>query len=99
REHRMTFAHPWALLLLAVPVLLAWVVVVGRKPGVVMPFDHRPHRRSRVPRLLLAVFDLSPLMLAGVAIVMLAGPMALRQPHDERMLSNIEICLDVSGSM
>jgi len=95
----MTFAHPWVLLLLAVPVLLAWVVLIGRRPGVVMPFDHRPHRRSRVLRLLLGVFEVSPLALAGVAIIMLAGPMALRQPKDERLLSNIEICLDVSGSM
>ena len=41
----MTFAHPWVLLLLAVPVLLAWTVV-ARAPGIVSPADHTADRAS-----------------------------------------------------
>ncbi len=94
----MTFAHPWVLLLLAFPVLLAWIVL-GRRPGVVVPFDHRTHHRSHWLRILLGAFESAPLGVLAGAIVMLAGPLAMRQPHDERLLNNIEICLDVSGSM
>ncbi len=46
----MTFLHPWVLLLIAAPVLLFWFVI-GRTPGVVLPFDHQPsgsHARSLV---------------------------------------------------
>jgi len=34
-----------------------------------------------------------------MAIVMLAGPQMLKQPKAERLLTNIQICMDVSGSM
>jgi Ca-activated chloride channel homolog len=84
----MTFLYPWALLFLCVPVLLFWTVI-GRRPGVVMPFDHQSHgSRGRWLRWGL-----------GMAIVMLARPQMLKQPRAERLLTNVQICMDVSGSM
>jgi len=99
----VTFLHPWVLLLLAVPVLLAWTAI-SRRPGVVVPFDHGPEHgleppRHRVLQATLGVFDMVPLMLLATAIVVLAGPQTLQQPRRERSLTNIQICLDVSGSM
>jgi Ca-activated chloride channel family protein len=47
----------------------------------------------------LGFFDLVPLALLAVAILVLAGPQTLQQPKRERSLTNIQICLDVSGSM
>jgi Ca-activated chloride channel family protein len=94
----MTFLYPWVLLLLAVPVLLVWTII-GRGPGVVLPFDHRPHPGRRWLRGLLGVFEVVPLVLLAAAIVMLAGPQMLKQPRSERLLTNIQLCLDVSGSM
>ncbi len=94
----MTFTHPWLLLLLAVPVVLAWSAI-ARRPGLVVPFDHAPRRERRVLQSVLGFFDLVPLGLLAVAIVVLAGPQTLQQPRRERSLTNIEICLDVSGSM
>lgn len=94
----MTFTHPWLLLLIAVPVVLAWSAI-ARRPGLVVPFDHAPRRERRLLQGVLGFFDLVPLALLAVAIVVLAGPQTLQQPRRERSLTNIQICLDVSGSM
>ncbi|MBI1190378.1 MAG: VWA domain-containing protein [Tepidisphaera sp.] len=94
----MSFTHPLVLLLLCVPVLLLWVVL-GRRASVVMPFDHRPHVRRRWLKWLLGGFELAPLGVLALVIVMLAGPRMLQQPKAERSLTNIQLCLDVSGSM
>lgn len=94
----MTFAHPWVLLLLSIPVVLLWTVL-GRTWGIVMPFDHLPHRRRRGFKWALAAFDVVPLLLLAAALLILAGPQMLKQPKKERLLSNIQFCMDVSGSM
>jgi len=98
----LTFAHPWVLLLLAVPVLLAWTAI-ARAPGIVSPADHAaagaPTRRTAWLARALTFFDLVPLALLAVGIAMLAGPQTLQHPRRERSLTNIQICLDVSGSM
>ncbi|MBS0196543.1 MAG: VWA domain-containing protein [Planctomycetes bacterium] len=94
----MTFLHPWVLLLLAVPVLLMWTVI-GRGPGIVLPVDHQAHTSRRWLHRLLGIFDAIPLLLLAMAIVILAGPQMLKQPRSQRSLTNIQICMDVSGSM
>jgi Ca-activated chloride channel family protein len=95
----MTFLYPWVLLLLTVPVLLFWTVI-DRRPGVIMPFDHQSHgKRGRWLRWGLGAFETLPLLLLAATIVMLARPQMLKQPRAERLLSNVQICMDVSGSM
>jgi Ca-activated chloride channel family protein len=94
----MTFSYPWVLLFLAIPVILLWTVF-SRGWGLVLPFDFQAHRDRRFLRWLLAGFDLAPLLLLATAIIILAGPQRLKQPKRERLLSNIQFCMDVSGSM
>ena len=94
----LTFAHPWVLLFLAVPVLLAWTVV-ARPPTIASPADHGAHRPRQWLARALGLFDAVPLLLLAVGIVVLAGPQTLKEPRRERSLTNIQICLDVSGSM
>lgn len=96
----MTFLHPWVLLLIAVPVLLLWTVLC-RGAGIIVPFDHhaQAHPRRRWLRWTLGAFEVVPLLLLAAALVMLAGPQMLKRPKAERLLTNIQICLDVSGSM
>jgi Ca-activated chloride channel family protein len=94
----VTFTHPWVLLFLAVPVVLAWTAI-ARAPGLVSPADHGKHRERPWLVRILGFFDLVPLMLLAVAVLVLAGPQTLQQPKRERSLTNIQICLDVSGSM
>jgi len=94
----VTFSYPWVLLLLAIPVVLFWTVL-ARGWGLVLPFDHHHHPRRRGLRWLLAFFDTAPLLLLAAALLILAGPQMLKQPKKERLLSNIQFCMDVSGSM
>jgi Ca-activated chloride channel family protein len=95
----MSFTHPGVLLLLAVPAILLVWAWQRRNWGVVLPFDHQHHGSGRAIRWLLATFDSLPaIALIGVVFI-LAGPQVLRRPADQRVLTNIQFCFDVSGSM
>jgi Ca-activated chloride channel homolog len=95
----VTFARPMLLLLLALPILMVWWEWVRRGHPLVLPFDHGKIRRGRVLQKLVAIFSMMPPLLAAVAIVVLAGPQRLRTAESEKVLTNIQMCLDVSGSM
>lgn len=95
----MSFAHPLALLLLTAPVLLVWCEWRRHGRSLVLPLDYsqaRPHRW--LERTIKCANLLAPLLLA-VGILLLAGPQRLATPKEERVLTNIEFVLDVSGSM
>jgi Ca-activated chloride channel homolog len=95
----LPFARPLFLFLLVVP---AWLLirVWRRSEGkIVLPFDHS---RARSSRLLAIVVDLAeslPPLILGVAILILAGPQQLGAPQSGRAMTNIEFCVDISGSM
>jgi Ca-activated chloride channel family protein len=65
----------------------------------VLPYDHAAFRRGRTWRILLNVAGSLPPLLLAIAIVLLAQPQQFGEPKEKRSLTNIEICLDVSGSM
>lgn len=94
----MTFTHPWVLLFLAIPALILWAVP-NRGWGLALPFDHVRHASRRWLSWLLGGMDCVPALLLAAAIVVLAGPQVLKQPKNKRELTNIQFCLDVSGSM
>jgi hypothetical protein len=64
-----------------------------------MTFVHPWVLGRRWLRVVLGVFDTVPLLLMAVAVVVLAGPQMLKVPRSERSLTNIQIAMDVSGSM
>jgi Ca-activated chloride channel family protein len=66
---------------------------------VVLPFDHGRPGTGRVLRALLHAGESLPVLLLAVAVILLAGPTRLAVPKARRALTNIEVCLDVSGSM
>jgi Ca-activated chloride channel family protein len=95
----MSFLYPYVLLLLVVPfALLVWT---WRRRGqqVVLPFDHGRPGRGLIWRVLLDAADSLPSLLLAVAILLLAGPQRYGQPEEKRKLTNIELCVDISGSM
>lgn len=95
----MTFEYPYLLFLLAVPVLiLAWVWFrEGRR--VSLPADHGPRGRGWGWRVAVSSVESAFPLLLAVALFLLAGPRKAGEPVDKRKLTNIEICVDVSGSM
>lgn len=105
----MSFSHPWLLLLLLIPAALVAFEVMREMPAaptargfsdrVSFPFDFgRPRRRAWLSRFITAANTLPPLVLA-IVVLILAGPRRMAPPQQERVLTNIEIVLDVSGSM
>ena len=95
----MSFAYPAVLALLIVPgALWYWLWRHEGRP-LVLPLDHTRVGRGRWLRAMLAgVESLAPLLLA-VVVVILAGPQRFGQPQSKRVLTNIQFCVDISGSM
>ena len=98
-EHLLPFRHPAVLLLLLVPAaLLAWT---WRRRGgeVVLPFDHARAPRGAWIRAAVGAADSLPALVLSVVIAILAGPQCWDDPRSQKVLTNIEFCVDVSGSM
>ena len=95
----MTFSYPWVLLLLAAPLLTGFWVWARRGRRVVLPFDHGLPGTARVTRAVIQSGETLPSLVLAIAILLLAGPQQLAAPKLKRSLTNIEFCLDVSGSM
>jgi Ca-activated chloride channel homolog len=95
----LPFSRPLLLVLLVVPVWLlirAWRRSEGR---LVLPFDHSHTRGSRWLAGLVNLAESLPPLLLAVAVLLLAGPQQLGEPQSGRALTNIEFCVDISGSM
>ena len=87
--------------------MLVWIWLRDRFPELgygsdrrmVLPQDYGSGKTGQGWNILLkCLLSTGPLMLA-VAIILLAGPRHLGVPKAERELTNIEFCLDLSGSM
>lgn len=95
----MSFHHPHLLWLLGLPILWSFWQWTRRGHPVVLPFDHGRQREGRHLRFLVNLTQTLPALLLTVAILILAGPRRPAPPENERILNNIIICLDMSGSM
>lgn len=95
----MSFHHPQLLWLLALPVLWGYWQWIRRGHAVVLPFDHGHQGSGRWLRFLTNLAGTLPAVLLFIAVLMLAGPRKTAPPQDERVMSNILLCVDVSGSM
>jgi Ca-activated chloride channel family protein len=97
------FAHPWVLLGLVVPVLLLswawssrWLLPRRR---VVLPLDRARGGSGWWWWAFITLAECVPPLLLAVGVVLLAGPQKNGPPREKRSLTNIQICLDISGSM
>ena len=95
----MSFHHPGLLWLLALPLLWGFFHWVSRGRPVVMPFDHGAQKDGRWLGFLTRLAGTMPGVLLAVAVLVLAGPRRPAPPADERVMNNILLCIDVSGSM
>lgn len=95
----MSFHHPLVLWLLGLPMIWAFWQWARRGHPVVVPFDYGRQREGRGLRVLVNTVQTLPALLLAIAILVLAGPRRPAPPAEERILNNIIICLDMSGSM
>ncbi len=93
------FGRPWMLLLLVVPVLLLYWVWQRRSRRVVLPFDHGQAGSGWLLRGLLGIGESLPALLVAVAVLILSLPQELAAPKLKRAMTNIQFCVDISGSM
>ncbi len=95
----MFLTSPWLLLLLVFPALLLVFQWRVKSRAVPLPFDHQPHRHRRFLGFFIDLCSSLPALILACVIVLLAGPRRFEQPENEREMTNIQFCLDVSGSM
>lgn len=95
----MSFHHPMLLWLLALPVVWGFWQWTRRGHPLVLPFDYGQQREGRRLGVLVNLANTLPALLLSVAILILAGPRRPAPPTNERILNNIILCLDMSGSM
>jgi Ca-activated chloride channel family protein len=93
------FRNPRTLLWLVAPAaLLVWTW--GRRGrALVLPYDHARRASGRWTRAALNLAGSMPALALALAIVLLAGPQSWGAPRSKRVLTNIQFCVDVSGSM
>lgn len=95
----MSFAYPLVLLALVLPAALLWLVWSRRTGRLALPLDHAGTKPGTGLRVAIAIAESIPPLLLAVAILLIAGPLEQAAPKARRKLSNIQFCLDVSGSM
>jgi Ca-activated chloride channel family protein len=95
----MSFAHPLVLVLLILPLLLLGWVWKRSRGRIALPFDFGRQTPGRVWGGALKLAESLPALVLALVIILLAGPQRLSAPRTRRVLTNIEFCVDVSGSM
>ena len=95
----LPFSRPLLLLLLALPVWLLIRVWRSRQGTLTVPFDFSGARNSRLIAAAVGVAESLPPLILAVVILILAGPQRLGAPRSRMELTNIEFCVDISGSM
>ncbi|MBI5431683.1 MAG: VWA domain-containing protein [Planctomycetes bacterium] len=93
------FRHAWVLAFLVLPAALALWTWMRAGSGIALPFDHARGGSGRWLRVTLQSAETLPALVLALAIVLAAGPQAWDVPKSKRVLTNIEFCVDVSGSM
>ena len=95
----MSFHQPEFLFLLVVPAAILAHVIYRKGNRVALPFDHGMQTSGRGLAILITAAEMLPALLLAVVIVLLAVPTQFGEPKDKRVMTNIEFCVDVSGSM
>jgi Ca-activated chloride channel family protein len=96
----MSFSN-YTILFLAAILPMALVAWVWRRESrrVALPFDHARPGAGKVWRAVINVAESTPALVLAVVLLILAGPQRLGEPKTKRVLTNIEFCVDISGSM
>ncbi len=95
----MSFSHHSILFLAIIPAMMIFWIWRRRDGGVVMPFDHGSQSSGTAVRFLVQLAESLPSLILLVVLLILAGPQKTGEPKTRRVLTNIEFCVDVSGSM
>lgn len=95
----LMFDSPGRLWLLIVPLLL--LIWVWKRSGrrLALPLDYRTSGSRKTLGAMITLMESTPAVILAAVILILAGPLRTGSPIRERRLTNIEFCVDCSGSM
>lgn len=93
------FGRPWLLLLLVLPLIQLFWVWQRTSRRVALPFDHGGRGSGWLLRGALGFGESLPALLCAVVVLILSLPQELAAPKQKRALTNIQFCVDISGSM
>ncbi len=93
------FRNASLLFLQVIPALLLFWSWTRKGRGVVLPVDHSVARRGTAIGIFVRLAESLPPLLLSLVIFILAGPQRWDEPRSQKVLTNIEFCVDVSGSM
>ena len=94
-----SFRTPSMLFLLVLPAMVIAWVWTRRGAAVSLPLDHSEPVRRKWTTFFLRSAETLPALVLALVIVILAGPQSWDEPRSKRVLTNIQVCVDVSGSM
>ena len=95
----MSFAHPYWLIALALPILLIVFQWRTHARALPLPFDHQETKHSKWLSRTLNLVNTLPALILATLIILASGPRQFERPKAKREMTNIMLCLDVSGSM
>lgn len=95
----MIFNHPMLLFLLVLPAAILGHVVYRKGNRLALPFDHGSQKSGRGLSIVITTAEMMPALVLAVVVLILAGPTQMGEPKTKKVLTNIEFCVDVSGSM
>lgn len=95
----MTFTHPGILFLLVIPAAVIAHVWYRKGNRLILPFDYGVQKSGRGYSILISTAEMLPALVLAVVVLLLAGPTQMGEPKTKKVLTNIEFCVDVSGSM
>ncbi|MCY2960347.1 MAG: VWA domain-containing protein [Planctomycetota bacterium] len=94
-----SFRTPSVLFLLVIPAMVIAWVWTRRGSAVSLPLDHSAPVPRKWTTFFLRSAETVPALVLALVIVILAGPQSWDEPRSKRVLTNIQVCVDVSGSM
>ncbi len=95
----MTFSSWPVLIGLFLPLAIAVWVWQRQNGRVIVPLDQGRQRPGSGIGFLINLMQTTPAVILAIAVLLWAGPRQLSVPREKRVLTNIEFCLDLSGSM
>jgi Ca-activated chloride channel family protein len=95
----LTLQRPQFMFGLLIPIAFAAWIWLRQGRRLALPFDYGSRRERRTLRWMVTIMETLVPAVFCVAIIIFCIPLATGSPVNQRKLSNIEFCVDCSGSM
>lgn len=96
---KISFESSLWFLLAIIPLMMIFFTWLSKGHPVKLPVDHSEGKSSGFIWFMTNFAAMAPALLLIVIACILAGPKIQGQPEDEKIINNIQFCLDASGSM